>query len=100
MCIFGTARADKVGAVWEGSSNNASLCSRVPYEHLNALLQVQCKLSLTDKICCIMLINTKIVIILIIQFRLLYYLIFESVVTLDFFDTATFNYMKLHKLNI
>lgn len=42
---FGTARADKVGAVWEGSNNNT--------------LQVQYKLSLTDSICCIMLITTK-----------------------------------------
>ncbi len=63
---FGTARADKVGAVWEGSSNNTSLCSRVPslqtietvtHQHLTALLQVQFMLSSTDSICCIMPIN-------------------------------------------
>lgn len=63
---FGTARADKVGAVWEGNNNNASLCSRVPslqtietvtHQHLNALLQVKFMLSSTDSICCIMLIN-------------------------------------------
>lgn len=49
---FETARADKVGAIWEGSRNNPVLCSQVPSsqtikavtrEHLNALLQVQYK---------------------------------------------------------
>lgn len=65
---FGTARADKVGAIWEGSSNNAVPCSRVPssqtikaatHEDLNALLQVQYKLSRNDSLCCVMLIITQ-----------------------------------------